>query len=815
MSSSRCLLPVVLSRGPTTTIRPTTPFGLAVAVQWVNVLSKRNASSNIRNKYRRAFGGISSTSSLAVVPSSPLGGIRTTTTTTKTDKHGAKEQPGLFSIVGLNQPHDFIELAKQAMNRCDAIRYSLHQQLLSAVGDNEVDADSTANSVETARHVLMELDAISNHICSVIDAAELCRCVHSSEQWRICAEGAFELLSDYMADLNTDQHLYDVLCQSISSPPQVFHQLTEEEQRFATLLKAEFERDGIHLSTAERKHIKHLQTAITHLETKFSSNITRHKKYFHASPAEDVYAILPRHIIQEFVPPQQQHQHHIDSTDSKSNGDSTAVMLSSDSQLVNSILKYSSNPSLRKQVYMEAHTACPENIQVLEELRKVRHELAVTLGYSSYAERFLHDKMAKTPQTVQKFLNNMSQRIKPFAQRDYETLLEAKRYYEGTTNSTLEPWDIAFYTNLVKSKSHGFDSSTLIPYFSIENCLEGISLLVKHLFGIQLVQEEAVSSTELWSPTVRKLSLHHEVEGNLGIIYLDLLPRPDKYVHAAHFTIRCGCAVYPNGASVHDTSNSNSTSPSSASNFGEKLKFQLPVVALVTNLSTNSSSSSDTSANSSNPNLLTHSEVETLFHELGHALHSLLSRTKFQHLSGTRCAVDFVETPSHLMENFCWDERFVQMFAKHYLSKVPLPDELAKKLANSRCLFQNLEIQNQIVYAQLDQAIFGLNNHITTVEIFEELHRRHSIPYAKGTHWHTKFGHLISYGAGYYGYLFDQVFAADIWEECFRANPLSRSSGDKLRNNILIHGGAMDPEKMLMGMLGRASTVDAFFNNIS
>jgi mitochondrial intermediate peptidase len=329
--------------------------------------------------------------------------------------------------------------------------------------------------------------------------------------------------------------------------------------------------------------------------------------------------------------------------------------------------------------------------------------------------------------------------------------------------------------------------------------------LVKHLFGIQLEQEEAASSSELWCPTVRKLSLHHEEEGKLGTIYLDLLPRPDKYVHAAHFTIRCGCAVHN---ASYSSDNAVYTTDS-----GEQLNFQLPVVALVTNLSSNSSSStSDSSSN--NPNLLTHSEVETLFHELGHALHSLLSRTKFQHLSGTRCAVDFVETPSHLMENFCWDERFVQMFGKHYLNKTPISSDLAKKLASSRYLFQNLEVQNQILYAQLDQAMFGSSMNKTSVQLFEELHVQHSIPYAKGTHWHTKFGHLITYGAGYYGYLYDQVFAADIWEECFRANPLNRSSGDKLRKVMLIHGGAMDPEKMVTRMLGRTSTVDAFFNNI-
>ena len=684
-----------------------------------------------------------------------------------TTNNNTCKKPGLFSIEGLHQPPDFIELAKRAMNRCDAIRSSLHRSSLII---------DESNTVDSARSVLVELDALSNEVCSVIDAAELCRCVHPSHQWRTCAEGAFQLLSDYIADMNTDTSIYNALCQ-VATPP-IIPLLTEEEQRFVSLLKAEFERDGIHLSAYQRKQVKQLQTKVTQLETTFSSNITNSQKFFSISPATDVHSILPPHVLHEFVP----HTYH--------STDEAFVTISTDAQLVNSLLKYSSNSAIRKQVFLEANTACPENLAVLEELRLARHELATTLGYNSYAERFLQDKMAQSPQTVLQFLNQMSVRIQRGAKRDYELLLEAKRRYEDSNSISMEPWDIPFYTGLVKSQLLSLEGSSLTPYFSMENCLDGITILLQKLFGIQLVEEKVCNGNgELWYPTVRKLSLHHETEGMLGTIYLDLYPRPDKYVHAAHFTIRCGCTV--------DSSSSGTT------------KSQLPIVALVTNFSSN---------NGSNPNhtLLSHAEVETLFHELGHALHSLLSRTKFQHLSGTRCAVDFVETPSHWMENYIWDTQFLQMFAKHYLTGTTIPTDLVTKLSSSRYLFQCLEIQTQILYAQLDQALFGDLSQLNTpsIQLLEDLHRKYSIPYAKGTHWHTKFGHLITYGAGYYGYLYDQAFAADIWNQCFRENPLSRSSGDKMRTEILIHGGAMDPEKMLKGMLGRKSSVEAFFESI-
>jgi intermediate peptidase len=174
-------------------------------------------------------------------------------------------------------------------------------------------------------------------------------------------------------------------------------------------------------------------------------------------------------------------------------------------------------------------------------------------------------------------------------------------------------------------------------------------------------------------------------------------------------------------------------------------------------------------------------------------------------MSGTRAAMDFVETPSHLMEHFCWDVSFVQTA----LAERPLPDDLVQRWQQSRHQFAGLERQNQILYAQMDQQLFGVPKDIAPEDLFAKLHRDYEIPYMPGTHWFTKFGHLVSYGAGYYGYLYAQMVARDIWNTCFlptsstaTKNPASRQAGTWIWNGLLQHGGARDPQQLLRDVLG-------------
>jgi intermediate peptidase len=239
---------------------------------------------------------------------------------------------------------------------------------------------------------------------------------------------------------------------------------------------------------------------------------------------------------------------------------------------------------------METMTACPENLQVLEALVRMRHEVSTSLGFESYADRFLRDKMAGNQENVYAFLNKLQKSNFPMFQKEMERLSEAKRKVEGT-DGTLEPWDISFYTGILKARN-GFDSSTISTYLTLDNCLGGMKELTDRLFGIKM-QEQKMTEDECWdvnddSPAtsqqtgLRRLQFLDENGNPLGTMYLDLQKREGKYGHAAHFTVRCGCMA---------------SSPYAEDSQAE---FQLPIVALVCNL-----------ANSTNGDsfILTHHEA--------------------------------------------------------------------------------------------------------------------------------------------------------------------------------------------------------------
>ncbi|KAK9914089.1 hypothetical protein M0R45_037885 [Rubus argutus] len=251
---------------------------------------------------------------------------------------------------------------------------------------------------------------------------------------------------------------------------------------------------------------------------------------------------------------------------------------------------------------------------------------------------------------------------------------------------------------------------------------------------------------ESWHPDVLKMSLHHPEEGDLG------------------------------GRRVSDT------------------EYQLPVVALVCNFSSSRNSSTAR---------LNHSELETLFHEFGHALHSLLSRTDYQHFSGTRVVLDLAETPSNLFEYYSWDYRVLKTFAKHYSTGEIIPEKLVASMQGARKMFAATDLQRQIFYAAMDQTFFGEQPIPPTSSVVEDLKREYtSWKHVEGTNWQARFNHLLNYGAGYYSYLYAKCFAATIWQKLCQEDPLSLTTGTALRTKFLQHGGAKEPDDLLNGLVG-------------
>ncbi|CAJ1952196.1 unnamed protein product [Cylindrotheca closterium] len=671
------------------------------------------------------------------------------------------QETGLFSLSSIQHPSDFSHVSKQAIHTSDDLRTSLPEHITSKA---------------QAVNVLYQLDQISKTVCNVIDAAELCRSAHASPIWREAANNAFMQLQDYIGTLNADKNLYDNLAYVYQ---QYYDQLTPEEQRFCLLLKQEFEIDGIHLPKEGREKVKEVHNRITNLETLFASNITHSNKRFWVD-LEAVEQIIPKDVLLANGA----------TLDPSKPG---RIQLPANSPISNSITSFGNAAALRKEVYLASVNSCTDNIDVLESLIDARQELAHALGYESYSQRFLQDKMAQSPETVNQFLQGLQQQIAPGHKKEMELISRTKQSLEGGS-ATVEPWDLKFYTKLLKAHVGGVDPNVLAEYFSLPNCLNAMQFLVQQLFGIKM-QEEEMHPSERWdvdttengpatmatsissSTDIRKFKFYEEKSGReLGSMYLDLHPRPGKYTHAAHFTVRCGCVENGLGSN-----------------------YQLPIVALVCNINEQGS---------------THQDVETLFHEFGHAMHSLLSRTNFQHLAGTRGAMDFVETPSHWMEHYVWDEEFLPILARKENGE-PIPESLSKPLVQSRNSFRCIEMQSQLVLSKFDQQIFGANKGSqTTQEIWDALHREHGVPHADGTHWFTNVGHLVTYGAGYYGYLYAQVFASTIWNTHFQGQSLKRSSGDLIWKKVLIHGGSKEPSMMLEDLVGKKPQMEKYWGSL-
>uniref|UniRef100_A0AAQ6A908 Peptidase M3A/M3B catalytic domain-containing protein n=1 Tax=Amphiprion ocellaris TaxID=80972 RepID=A0AAQ6A908_AMPOC len=336
----------------------------------------------------------------------------------------------------------------------------------------------------------------------------------------------------------------------------------------------------------------------------------------------------------------------------------------------------------------------------LEELLKCRHKLAKLVGYESYGHRALKGTMAKTPgQCISltandfKMMRDMKKKLNPHS----EYLLYL--FLCSGLSSALYRYNI--------------EPSLYSPYFSLGACMEGLNNLFSQLYGVSLMSEHP-SAGEVWSEDVRKLAVVHETEGLLGYIYCDFFHRSDKPHQDCHFTIR-------GGRWCQETS-----------------QYQLPVVVLMLSLPHPSKSA---------PTLLTPGMMENLFHEMGHAMHSMLGRTRYQHVTGTRCSTDFAEVPSILMEYFATDYRVISQFARHYET---------------------------------------------------------------GQAWQLRFSHLIGYGAKYYSYLMSRAVASMVWKQCFVQDPLNRDMGERYRREMLAHGGAKEPMLMVEGMLQRRPTIEDF-----
>ncbi|EKX40505.1 hypothetical protein GUITHDRAFT_75461 [Guillardia theta CCMP2712] len=663
---------------------------------------------------------------------------------------------GLFGIKGLERPDDFPKKAKEAATKIVSLR------------DQVIESSSQI----PAKQILTLMDEISDSLCLVIDAAELCRSVHEHSAWKEGAVEAYEILGDLISELNSDEKLYRALDSCVSNMGADGRAFDEEDVRMAWSLREEFERGGVHLDRAGRQEMIELQGRASALLYQFTCN-----QFDEADPQVSFPAPLS-----DALP--------VWMKGSQTSDGRTVISLNQDT--LQGILQVVPDEDLRREAYISYHRQ-ELRVRALEELLLVRHAIARKMKFSSFADYAISGKMAASPKVVEDFLNHLSEQLKHRAQQEIETLKKQKQHYLGLQSDSspeIFPWDFPFYSRHCRNPEHELACKLIRNFLPLGRVLQGIGKLLENTFGI-CMREAELSEGEGWSREVKKLELTlsgtlsdeqvlkfpTDDRGLLGILYLDLIKRPAKLGGAAHFTIQCGRLM-------------------------EDGHYRPPVLALVGNFSP--------PAHSQEP-LLSFGELEMLLHEFGHALHSIVGRTRYQHLNGTRISMDVVEIPSSLMEYFARDPDFIQSFAKHNITGESIPKHILDCVLQENSRFSVLETVQQIIYALVDLHLHTHNNEVGNTRMdtsgwsrkvaYEATGEKRYIRYIEDCDWHASLSHLGMYGSNYYSYLWCKVIASFIWKHVFERNKSQPLAGLPLILKFLSHGGSKDPNEMIGELL--------------
>ncbi|KAF7575195.1 mitochondrial intermediate peptidase mitochondrial precursor [Pyrenophora tritici-repentis] len=682
---------------------------------------------------------------------------------------------GIIGNKHLTHPEGFVDFVTVTIKRCNAV----------------VQKVSAAQSIDDFKNMVKDLDKLSDLLCRVIDLADFVRGTHPDRKFQIMAVKAYHTVFQYMNELNTTPVLHDQL-KKASETPEVYEAWSEEERIVARILIEDFSRFGIGLDDKTRQRLVDLSGEIAEVGNQFVEGMAPEilELKFKSTKLKGLDPKLAKALTRW--------------------GETTISTMHHESQAV---LRFVENPEVRRETYQAVRTASKPSIARLEKMLKLRAELAQTSGYETFAHMTLENKMARTPEAVNTFLKALYEDSRPAVLADLNELMELKKgdAHQSNFPDRINAWDKFYYTQKMLATMEGHykqrTPDSLSAYFSVGTVLQGISRLFDRLYGVRFVPKETQPG-EVWDGGVRRLDVISDTEGHIAVLYCDLYSRPGKTPNPAHFTLRCSREILPSEVEEMAHMQHNFSSPIEAATDGMPVAwnaernsyFQLPTIALICDFS---------KAHSPRPTLLNIHDVRTLFHEMGHALHSILGRTALQNVSGTRCATDIAELPSVLMEHFAFCPHVLGLYARHWETDAPVPTAALESRLAIDNRNQYAELESQILLCMLDQVYhspIAADPNFNSTKVYHDVYSKYaSVPEPAGTAWQGFFGHLFGYGATYYSYLFDRALAAKIWKDVFQHNgqqgSLDRENGELYKNEVLKWGGGRDGWQCLAGVL--------------
>ena len=675
---------------------------------------------------------------------------------------------GLFQNRYLTKPSGFLEYAQLTQKKCQKI----------------VDSVLSAASIEAYAAIPRRLDLLSDSLCRVLDISDFVRCTHPDGRYREAAIQAHAVLFDYMNVLNTTPGLNAQLKKAISTH-EISGSWSEEETMVAQILLRDFSNSAIDLPIEKRRKFVELSNQIKVLGNQFLDGMTPTTSYLDLD-SRQLKGVNPLTLWQW------------------SNG-SKMVRLPTFGDVPYAVLAAVEDEATRKRIYIAGRQASRNQIRLLEKLMVARAEVANLSGHESFAHMSLSDKLAQSPAAVHSFLTALSTDITPHVMEELARMKKIKVADGASTE--LEPWDLLYYRNRlnVDMKPKSRKSESMAAYFSLGTVMQGLSRLFTRLYGIRFVPRRT-SAGEVWNSDVRRLDVFHdETDGHVAVLYCDLFARAGKNPNPTHFTLRCSRLISSSETEEGSMSplDANDGMPISVS-VNRSQCYQVPVIALICDF--------PHPGDSSTPALLGFQDVKTLFHEMGHAIHSILGRTSLQIVSGTRCPTDFAELPSVLMEYFASDPSVLALFARHWQTDASLPYEMVEDALLMQRRGYGVQTETQILFSLLDQAYHSslpLDTHgdfDSTKAFFNVYDKYSSVREPRGMQAQGFFGHLVEYGGTYYSYLFDRAIAGKIWKDVFRGGKdnggVDREAGEKYSKEVLRWGGGRSGWACVSGVLG-------------
>lgn len=629
----------------------------------------------------------------------------------------------------------------------------------------EIDAivqDSKAPTFENTIAALDYSGYLLDRISSVffnLNSAE------TNEEIQKIAQEVSPLLSEFSNDITLNASLFKRINTVYEQKKSL--NLSKEEETLLDRRYKSFSRNGANLPEEKKQRLRQIDTELAKLKLTFGENLLAETNKFemHLTTESELDGL-----------PEGAKEAAAQLAKSK---DKEGWLITLDYPSYIPFMKYASNRALRKELALAFGSKgfknnSLDNQENVLAIAKLRHERANLLGYETHADFVLEERMAEKPEKVITFLNELQEKAKPAAIKEFEQLEDFAKELDGI--GQLEKWDNSYYSEKLKQKLFSLDDELLKPYFKLENVIDGVFKVAEKLFGLQFKE---VFNVDKYHEEVKTFEVYDEDQNFVSLFYADFHPRPGK---------RGGAWM-----------------TSFKSQFRKGGEDNRPHVSNVCNF---------TPSTATKPSLLTFNEVTTLFHEFGHALHGMLADTTYPSLSGTSVYWDFVELPSQVLENWCYEKQALELFAKHYETGEIIPMELIQKIKDSATFQEGMATLRQISFAKLDMAWHGNDpTSIANVKSFEKkaFEGTNLFPDTPQTCMSTAFAHIFQggYSSGYYSYKWAEVLDADAFAYFKENGIFNKEIAKKFKDHVLSKGGTENPMELYKRFRGSEPKIEA------